>query len=363
MRLRRLVVQGFRNLADADLDVDAAFVVLHGENAQGKTNALEAIWMLAALKPLRTVRPAELVRWGEEGFQVSGRVERDGIERLYRVAFEQGRRDVYVDGKRAALAEWFRDLRAICFTPADGEIVGGGPELRRRWVDRAAFTARPAHLDVVRAHQRLLLHKGAVLRGDRPDHALLDALDAQLATTGARLAHRRDALLGELAPHVSRSYAALASSDGAVELGLRTTARGTTVDEREASLSEVLGRARPAELRRRRTLVGPQTDEVSVRLGGRPARRFASRGQVRSLVLALKLAELQAARDRGTVPLFLLDDLSSELDRARTSRLVELLADLGAQVVATTTDPDHLDALPGGTTRRFLVQDGRIEPR
>ena len=371
VRLERLVGEGFRNLAPFDLDLDAPFVVLHGANAQGKTNVLEAVWYLTSLKALRTPRTRELVQWGGESLQLAGWTRSGGITRHRRLAFGgQGTgsaRQVWLDGKRCTdLAEYFADVRAICFEPADGAIVSEGPDLRRRWVDRAAFTARPAHLQVVRSYTRALQNKSAVLRGDgrsgrvSVDHAVLDAIDTQLALLGARLAARRAALLAELSPWVDAMYRTLADADGHVRLELRTTARGDTETERAEALMEVFARARETEIRRRRTLAGPQTDEVAIRLGDRPARRYASRGQVRSLVLALKLAELKAARERGAVPLFLLDDLSSELDRVRTRRLVALLADLGAQVIATTTDPGHVDSLPAQDTLRLEVRAGEI---
>ncbi len=394
IRLERLVGEGFRNLAPFDLDLDAPFVVLHGANAQGKTNALEAIWYLTSLKALRTPRTRELVQWGAQELQLAGwtrtqhpstqhpstdRGGADGsITRHRRLSFggsgKGSARKVWLDGKRCTdLSEYFADLRAICFEPADGAIVSEGPDLRRRWVDRAAFTARPVHLEVVRRYTRALQNKSAVLRGDADngrgggrrgrasvDRGVLDALDTQLAMLGARLADRRAAVLAELAPWVDAMYRTLSDADGEVTLELRTTAKGETEAQRAEALMEVFARSRDAEIRRRRTMAGPQTDEVSIRLGGRPARRYASRGQVRSLVLALKLAELKAARERGTVPLFLVDDLSSELDRVRTRRLVALLADLGAQVIATTTDPEHVDSLPASDTLRLAVQGGEI---
>lgn len=338
-------------------------MVFHGQNAQGKTNALEAIWYLCSLKPLRTSRPRELVAWGEDDLELAGWTACREIVRHRRLGLFRGKRSVQLDGKPCGqLSEYFSELRAIGFTPADGEIITGGPDLRRRWVDRAAFTARPAHLEIVRAYGRVLQNKSAVLRSERPERVLLDALDAQLASLGARLAQRRSELLDELSPHVDAMYRALALSDGRVELSLRTTASGVDESSRTAALIEVLARSRSTEIRRKRTLVGPQTDEVSIKLGARPARRYASRGQVRSLVLALKLAELVASRERGTVPLFLLDDLSSELDKTRTGRLVGLLADLGSQVLATTTDPSHLRALPSSETLELVVEAGRIIP-
>lgn len=363
MRLLRLSGQGFRNLEPFELNLDARFVVFHGRNAQGKTNALEAAYLLATLKPLRGRRTRELVRWGEERFSVLGVVRAAGMERQYRVDVSPAGRTPWLDGKRASdLTEYFSGIRAIAFTPQDGEIVAGEPARRRAWLDRAAFTATPAHLDVVRVYKRCLEQKAAALKAPRPDLTLLDALDDQLARAGAELAHRRQALLHELGPHVQALHQEIAGPTARVRLTYRTEASGETVAERAEALRRRLEEVRPNELTRRTTVAGPQADDVVVTLDSYSARTFGSRGQVRSLVLALKLAELVAARERGEVPLFLLDDVSSELDRVRTRRLVGTLAELGAQVLATTTDPEHMDTLPPEDTLRIGVDGGRLAP-
>src|SRR5690606_10371418 len=196
----------------------------------------------------------------------------------------------------------------------------------------------------------------------RLDHTLLDTLDDQLARAGADLVQRRVELLRELLPHVRALHRAIAGAETPVELRYKTDAKGQGVHERATALRARLAEARPTELARRTTLVGPQTDDVAVGLAGKSARTFGSRGQVRSLVLSLKLAELVAARERGDVPLFLLDDVSSELDRQRTRHLVGVLQDLGAQVLVTTTDPEHMDTLPAGATLRVGVHEGRLAP-
>lgn len=363
MRIDRIIGTGFRNLADFDLALDPAFTVLHGENAQGKTNTLEAIWYLCALKPLRTRRASDLIGWEGEAAALSAVSTSDTIQSRRKLKLESGGRTLELDGKRPDLESWFDGLRAIVFQPADTDIVRGSPEHRRRWVDRAAFTARPAHLELVRAHQRVLANKGATLRSDRPDTVLLDTLDEQLAHLGAQLADRRAALLVELGRWVPGLVDALAGGRVNVDVRLRTVARGQTPGERHASLQAALKRHRRDELRRRRSLTGVQMDDVVVELQGHAARTFASQGQVRTLVLALKLAELMAARERGRVPLFLLDDLSSELDQGRTGRLIRLLADLGAQVVATTTDPRSLVEASGTEPLQLRVENGRITPQ
>lgn len=361
MRIRRLVAQGFRNLEPIDLNLDAPFVVFHGQNAQGKTNALEAIHLLATLKPLRGRGRRELIRWGGKEAGVAGWVHAHGIERQYRVNLTTTGRQAELDGKRVSdLNEYFAGIRCICFTPLDARIVSEGPTYRRQWLDRAAFTAKPAHLGVVRTVQRILSQKGAALRQDEPHAAVLDALDDQLAVVGAELVSRRVEMLEALQPHVRAVHGTLAGGVGTVKLRYKTAAVGDSRAERSAALRSKLADSRATELRRGSVLAGPQTDDVQVVLNGRSARAYGSRGQVRSLVLSLKLAEMMAARERGLVPLFLIDDVSSELDRERTAQLVGALSDLGAQVLATTTDPDHMGALPPRDTLKVAVNGGSL---
>lgn len=365
MRLRRLVAERFRNLEPFDLSLPAQFVVLEGPNAQGKTNALEAIHVVATLKPLRGRRIGQLIRWGEQDAAVAAWVERDSVERHFRLDLTRTGRTARLDGKKVVdLKAYFEGVRAISFTPADGRVVSGEPSRRRGWLDRAVFTATPAHLDRVRAYRATLQQKGAALRLDRVDMALLDVLDQQLCELGAQLVTHRVAMLESLVPHVQELHGSIAGGHGTVGMSYRTYAEGDTVEERRTALAARLAEVRPRELDRRSTLAGPQLDDVKIALDRRSAREYASRGQVRSIVLALKVAEMVAAQQRGDIPLFLIDDASTELDGPRTGRLVALLSDLGAQVIATTTDASPLTAaLPREDTQLVHVQDGVLTPR
>jgi len=362
VRLRRLSAASFRNLAPLELDTGRSFVVLHGPNAQGKTNALEAVHFLATLKPLHGRRVRELVRWGEETASVAGEVEHEGIVRRLRVDLGREGRLASLDGKPIHdLQEYFACARAIAFVPQDGEIVTGEPARRRVWLDRAAFTASPAHLERVRAVRRILDQKSAALRGE-PDPMLLDVLDESLASAGAELTDRRARLLEELRPHVETMHDRLAGGPGQLRLTLAAHAAGDDLAARTEALRARLAAVRAREVERRTTLAGPQLDDVRIALADRPARTFASQGQVRSIVLALKLAEMTAARSRGLVPFFLLDDASTELDAQRTAELVRMLADLGAQVLVTTTDPGPLRLiLPASEIQLVSVREGVLE--
>ncbi len=364
MRLERLVAERFRNLESLDIEVGAPFVVLFGPNAQGKTNTLEAVHLLATLKPLRGRRVRDLVRWGNKEAALAGWVDHRGLTRHYRIDIGPDGRQAKLDGKRADdLEEYFAGVRAITFTPSDERVVSGSPSWRRDWLDRATFTAQPAHLERVRRYRRALDQKSALLRRGRADRGYLEVLDQQLATLGADLVGRRAAMLAELVPHVRELHERIAGSKVPLTLTLQTTCRGDTDAERAASFAARLDEVRDREIERGTTLAGPQSDDIRIRLDGHPARTYGSRGQVRSLVLALKLAELVAARLRGEIPLFLVDDVSSELDHARTARLVDLLGDLGAQVFATTTAPEHLSALPASDTLYLEVEGGQVRRR
>ncbi len=357
MIVRRLSAVHWRNLAPLDLDVDAPFVVFEGNNGQGKTHVLELVYALSTLKPIHGHRLRDAIQWGATTAKAEAQVRSDiGATRLQLEVAGPLRNLTRDAAKVSDLGEWFGALRCVAFTPDDIAVASGEPALRRRYLDRAAFTAEPAHLDRVNRVRRLLDHKGAALRSGAADD-VLDALDGALADAGAALCEARARQVAALTSHVADHHAALAGT-GRLALRLRTAAQGDGVASRAQALSTALATARAEERRRTMVLVGPQTDDVELSLDGRAVRNWASRGQVRSVVLALKLAELSAAAERGDVPVFLVDDVGSELDRDRTARLVDRLKGLGAQVFASTTDARWLRDLPEGETRLWTMQAG-----
>jgi len=356
-------VQDWRNSAGTELETDAPFVVLHGDNGQGKTNLLEAVYVLAALRSFREARSARMVRQGADAAVVQADVLGDTGRRRLRWSWSRGTgRRLQLDGRAPGdLSEWFGVLRAVLFSPELSTIVRGEPAARRRFLDRAAFTAEPGHLAVVRDYRRALQQKGALLRSGSDDSVLLDTFDARLVTLGARLVARRRAIVDQLQDPFQRMYAALLHRKDPEEVRLGLLGFGAGEEAVEGRLAEALAKSRPDELRRRQVLVGPHRDDLAIELDGRRTRNFASQGQARSVVLALKLAELSAARARGTRPLFLLDDLTGELDRGRMERLIELLGALDSQVWITTTDPAWLGPLPVDGTRTFRIDAGKAQ--
>lgn len=349
--------RGFRNLAPEPLDVDAPLVVWWGDNGQGKTNWLEAVGVLGTLKSFRTARLAEVVTLGETTSTVEAVAESEGLVRRFRFQQGPGGRSLRREDRAVDSATWLGSLRASHFAPEDVAVVRGEPALRRALLDRSVLAARPAYLGLARDYRRVVEQKAALLRSGRAEEAQLDALDTQLVALGARVVRERADTVRRLREPFTRWYAQFAAGEAA-DVAYRPWVGDD--GELEARITLRLRELRPSEREGRRVLGGPHRDDLLFRVGGRPARATASQGQVRSIVLAWKLAEVEGASVAGEAPLFLIDDLGSELDRHRTRAFVGLLRQLGAQVFVTTTDRAFVPP-SAEPTRVWRVVGGRCE--
>jgi DNA replication and repair protein RecF len=367
MRLLALEVRDFRNIEAAELEPAERATVISGPNGQGKTNLLEAIYLLATLRPLRASRFAELLRFGQPRGRVAGRFAIGGAERSIAVEVTDRGREAFVDGKPVrTLSDYFGGLSVVAFTPDDLSVIKGGPDGRRKLLDRAVFNRFPAHLEASRDYQRALKQRNRLLKeGAQP--ALLDAYGEALAKAGARVVVRRHALVTELAPRAGRIFEAIASGDGGLAMRYMPGALPGEVlgDEAgcAAALLAALRRRTARDVERGFTSVGPHADDLELLLAGRPARGFASQGQQRAIVLALKIAEIENLREAlGRPPLLLLDDVYSELDPARNAYLMQSLRDSDLQVCLTTTDERLVREAAGEDARLFSVRAGRFQP-
>jgi DNA replication and repair protein RecF len=359
-------VEDFRNVALARLELSPRATILVGDNGQGKTNLLEAIFFLATLKPLRPARLAELVRFGAEKGTVGADVLGPGGVRRVAVEVAAGGRTAYLDGKpQERLDAYFEGLAAVCFSPDDLLLVKGGPEGRRRFLDRAAFNRWPAVLAEAREYVKALRARNAALRSSQPE--VEASFRVPLVRAGARLVRRRCDLLRELDPRVESAYRAISGPSAPTARLAYHPAAGVRPDGGEedvaASLEEALSTRLERDRERGYTSAGPHMDDLTLALDGRGARPFASQGQQRALVLALKIAEIENLRaSLGRPPLLLLDDVSSELDPQKNRYLLEYLARLPGQAVLTTTDRRLLDLAAGAETAFYRVAGGSVEP-
>jgi DNA replication and repair protein RecF len=367
MRLLSATIRRFRNLGEVTLEPGPRATVLVGENGQGKTNTLEALYWVGTLRPLRATRLSELVQFGhsQEGTEVRATFQLAGGPREFAVRLVSGERSVEVDGKRvSSLDDYVGSVVVVAFTPDDLVLVKGAPEERRRFLDRAVFGRFPAYLGESRDYVRALKSRNRLLR-ERAPAGVREAFDLQLARLGARLWRRRLTVIDELVPHVERAFEAV----GRLPVPLRLSYRAAAVeldpalDERALTglLAKGLEDRLPLDHDRGFTSVGPHADDLAIHLGERPARLYGSQGQQRACVLALKIGEIENLHAQlGRYPLLLLDDVSSELDPDRNRYLMEYLRSLDAQVILTTTDAGLVRAAAGEDAMLYRVRAGEL---
>jgi DNA replication and repair protein RecF len=328
--------------------------LIWGPNAAGKTSLLEAMVVLARGSSHRTTTDAELVRWGADVARLVGQAGNDEIEAtLVRPGSEAaatgGRKRIRVNGvarRAAALAE---RLRVVLFAPEDMLLVAGSPSLRRTTVDQLASALLPGYAADLATYGRALQQRNGLLRAIREETAAREELrywDQPFLDAGGAVVAARHSLLARLAGPLAGAHGEIAPDEvatGALELSYVTNAAAAPGETARDALARRLVETAEKEAWNGTTLVGPHRDDVAFMMAGRDLSAFASRGQQRTAILALKLAELDLVTEHdGRQPLLLLDDVFSELDPARRAHLVRRIAEL-PQAFVTTTTLDDLD--------------------
>jgi DNA replication and repair protein RecF len=334
---QRVTIQTFRNIRAIELTPSPRLNVVVGDNGQGKTSVLEALYLVATTKSFRAERLATLVQDGAERASVAARVSEDHATREQRSVLSGRSRVVRLDGKApASLTAYATRTPVVVFCPADLELVSGGASGRRRLLDRVALFLDPPGAEARLRYERALRSRQRVLDERGVQAGELDAFEAVMAQEGARFALSRQRSAEGVIERLTLAFARVAARE--LEIGARYVPGGTTDAQ---TFAQRLAASRPADLRRGAANFGPQRDELELELAGRPARSHASQGQQRLLTLALKLAELDCVREaRGAHPVLLLDDVSSELDPSHTGQVYAYLLGSESQVFVTTTRRD-----------------------
>jgi len=327
----------FRNIQRLEIEPGPRFNVVSGRNGSGKTNLVEAIYLTGALRSFRTTASRDLVREGADEASISAVFGGAAAGLRCEVRLGADGRRVRVDGKAPrADGGHFRTLPMVLFHPGHMELVQGGPDARRRFIDRALYQADRIYPAEHRAYLRALASRNRLLKTPTQDVRALEAFEAQLVAHGARVVAARERFVAALAPLFAEALEEVSREAGG-GIAYAPNARD------EGALAARLGADRAADLARGFTAAGPHADELEFEVKGRSARRFASQGQQRTAVLAAKIAETRAlAAATGRTPLLLLDDVSSELDDARNASLLAFLDGVGGQVFITTTHPKHV---------------------
>jgi DNA replication and repair protein RecF len=348
--------------------LEAPRLLVIGANGEGKSNLLEAVELLGCLRSHRTSSDRDLIQHGEASGQLSALTS--GGDQLQLELRRSGGRQAKRNGKQLERQlDLLGSLRCVGFSALDLELVRGEPAGRRQWLDRVVLQLEPLYGDLLSRYGRLLRQRSQLLRrglGGASLQALLDTFDLQMAVIGTRLHRRRFRAIRRLEPLAAAWQERLSGGREQLQLNYQS---GTALAGEEAeepwrqALLEQLQLQRQAELRLGQCTVGPHRDELELALAGQPARRYGSAGQQRTLVLALKLAELELVGSvLGEPPLLLLDDVLAELDPERQQLLLEAVGE-GHQCLVSAT---HLDAFSGGWQAESQVvhmRGGQLDPK
>ncbi|MCR5663487.1 MAG: DNA replication/repair protein RecF [Oscillospiraceae bacterium] len=365
MRIDRLALNGFRNYEWETVDFAPGTNVVTGPNAQGKTNLLEAVYLLACGRSFRTRFDRELVGFGFSSAEILAEGESRGRAQSIRIVLRPGQtKTIQVNGVKKTAGELGESFNAVLFCPDDLNLIKEGAALRRRMMDAAISQIRPRYGEILAEFNRLYEHKTRILKDWREKPSLLDTLDEfsdAMARASAQLIRFRAAFasrLGEAAAPIHREF----SGEGE-QLGLRYVTVSTVKDpfasarEIYYDLCEHQERHRQAELDAGQCLSGAHKDDLEILINERPARSFASQGQTRTAALSLKLAEREIfLAETGEYPILLLDDVLSELDTRRQEFVLNRIG--GGQTLISCCEDEGISRRTGGKV--LFVEKGRV---
>lgn len=335
MRFASVTLQHFRNLALADVRFAGRRTFLHGSNAQGKTNFLEALGYVTALRSFRAAESRALIGLGQTQAGMGFRIEHEqfGESRITVVLNASGREVTWEQGKVTRLAEFIGRFPTVIFSSQDNQLLRGSPSLRRRWLDLTLAAMDVPYLQALQFFTRAVAERNMLLKQGGRDTGALDAFERELAQHATVVVARRSAGLDELSGLFRAYHARLVPEGEAAGLVYAPDTAATNAEEFIA----ILRKNRPRDTLLKSTERGPHRDDMELLLNGRPARQFASEGQQRCLVIALRLAQAAFFKAHsGITPPLLCDDVLGELDPARRQRFWSAL-DHDPQVIATGT--------------------------
>lgn len=344
MTVDKIKYKGFRNIEDQTVSFDNGVNILYGENAQGKTNALEGIYLFAHGKSFRTQNDRDMVSFNAHNTSLEMVYDEDGRKReLSFELFKTKRRACKISKAPARISEIIGLFRAVLFCPDHLSVVKDGPAVRRSFINGAICQLKPVYLKSLQRYNHILEQRNALIKQSQENpnkyKGVIDIYSAELAREAAYIYSVRRDYISKLSEYVSIFFDEMSKGENVTfryKNSLKDYA-GNDIDEISESYTELFSADREREIALGTTLHGVHRDDIEIYLGGKEARLYASQGQQRSIALAMKLAEGEISKNEtGKYPVFLFDDVLSELDKSRQKFVLDKL--LGRQVIITSCD-------------------------
>lgn len=359
MRIKKLFFRNFRNLSEVHIDPDSKINVVWGNNAQGKTNFLEGIYLLGNGKSFRPAKNNQLIENGAGHSLLSGTICKNRVDNRIDLLVDRQGKKFRINKKIISSVDEIVTLnRQIMFSPQDVGIAGGAPAGRRNIIDRAIFLSRPSYLKNVQDYNRQLKHRNKLLKLN-VESSQITVWTEKLVQAGAAIRCQRSDFVRSFQPYLKKSHAGLSAQREEADILLYRGRNGldSSVEELTRDIQKLHARERHLGM----TLAGPHRDDPEFHVDGLDLSLYGSQGQQRSFILAFKTALVNYLEDTiGASPILLLDDITSELDKQRKESFMNYLLERGGQVFITTTDLASL--LPAGLREAsyYKVHNGRI---
>lgn len=360
MFLRNLFLTNFRNFSRVEIQPSQNCNIFWGNNAQGKTNILEAIYLLSHLKSFRSIKNENLIEHNKSQANITAVVEKNGVKNFISVGLGSADKIYKLNDKHLAnTGELIGFFKTVLFAPEEVNLVRSLPARRRALLDRAIFFTAPEYLELARDYQRQLKQRNRLLKEVRKTEELIPWTEG-LIINGARLRRARLNYLNRLIPLLRENYAAICQRSEQVDVSYPYSTDSNLEEILRGEFTAVSERER----RYQQTLCGPHRDDPLFLLEGKSLKNYGSQGQHRSFMLAFKCAQvMDLEQQTGETPVLLLDDLGSELDPSRRQAFFNFVLQRQGQVFLTTTDISFLDGVIDSSARQFYFTAGVIKEK
>ncbi len=368
MVIRELSIRDFRNIERLELEPGDGVNVIYGDNAQGKTNLVEALYLLTGQKSFRQTKESDFVRFGQKRGEITARFFGGGREQEARLILEGGKRAAALNDLPVNIGELTGRFFAVVFSPSELSLIQDGPSQRRAFLDGAITQVMPRYQKTMSDLSRVLFQRNSLLydlsRHPGMDEGLLEVWDRSFAKLSYSIVNARCRYLCRLAPFGEEIYRNISGGKEAFTMAYQCSVPGDWgqlgEQEGEKLILQALEKARREDLKNGYTTLGPHRDDIDLRVNGISARAYGSQGQQRSCALTLKLAECQVIQQvAGEQPVILLDDVLSELDKTRRDYFLSGLAP--GQLFITCCDRAGFSSIQNGITWR--IQGGELAAR
>lgn len=364
MILENLSLTQFRNYEQAHIHFHKEINLLIGENAQGKTNLLEAIFVLAMAKSHRTSQDKQLIHWDEKYAKIKGDVQnRHGRLPLELLISGKGKKVKANHLEQNKLSDYIGKMNIVLFAPEDLNLVKGAPHVRRRFIDMEMGQIYPLYMHELTHYQKLLQQRNALLKNFGQQGAMLDILTDQLIEAAAYLIRERDKFIDLLEKQAAPIHQQISRGAESLTLMYKTSVKVSeddTLAKMITALKQQFADIREREIERGMTLIGPHRDDIGLFINERDVQTYGSQGQQRTTALSLKMAEIELiAAEVGEYPLLLLDDVLSELDNFRQFHLLDAIRGK-VQTFVTTTHADDRTYEPMKAAVRYAIDNGKV---